>query len=279
MNASRSIKELYDLTGRVAVITGGGGLLGRRHGEAIVEAGGIPVMVDIESARCDSAVEHLRRIRESQVLGVRVDVTVKEQVQGMLEHVLERLGRVDILINNAANNPKVENPEASQWSRFECFPLEHWNMDLAVGLTGVFLCSQVIGHHMARNGGGVILNIASTMGVAAPDQRIYHRPGVPEDRQMVKPPTYPAIKAGVIGLTRYLATYWASAGVRVNALSPGGVLDGQDEVFLGNYNNRVPMARMAEPDEYKGAVLFLCSDASSYMTGANLIVDGGLTCW
>ncbi len=203
----------------------------------------------------------------------------RDQVQRLLDEVVNRFGRIDILINNAANNPKVESPDSIQWTRFETFPLDRWNDDLSVGLTGVFLCSQLIGGYMAQHGGGVIVNIASTMAIAAPDQRIYIRPDLPDGQQMVKPPSYPAIKAGVVGLTLYLATYWASSGVRVNAISPGGVYDGQDELFVRNYSNRVPMGRMAEADEYKGAILFLCSDASSYMTGANLVVDGGLTCW
>lgn len=276
---SQDVRGLYDLTDRVAIITGGGGLLGRRHAEAIAEAGGFPVIVDSNLDRCNQGVRHIEELYGKQALGALTDVTIKDQVERLLDHVLKRFGRIDILVNNAANNPKVESPDSAQWSRFETFSLERWNADLSVGLTGVFLCSQVIGSHMAKHGGGVIVNIASTMAIAAPDQRIYRRPDLPDDRQMVKPPSYPAIKAGVIGLTLYLATYWAASGVRVNAISPGGVYDGQDELFVRNYTNRVPLGRMARPDEYKGAILFLCSDASSYMTGANLVVDGGLTCW
>lgn len=272
-------RNLFELSGRVAIVTGGGGLLGRRHAEAIAEAGGRPVIAEIASHRLDATVQHIRALHGDKVLGVQMDVTDKRQIHDLLNKVLEHFGRVDILINNAANNPKVENPESGQWSRFEDFPLDQWNDDIAVGLTGVFLCSQVIGSYMAKHGGGVIVNIASTMGIAAPDQRIYRRPNIPDEQQMVKPPSYSAMKAGVIGLTRYLATYWATAGVRVNAISPGGVFDGQDDLFLKNYNHRVPLGRMAEPDEFKGAILFLCSDASSYMTGANLVTDGGLTCW
>ena len=277
--SSRDARKLFDLTGRVAIITGGGGLLGRRHAEAIAEAGGIPVIADSDGECCDAVVSHIRKLFTTPVWGVHVDITIAKQVKGLLDQVAEHFGRIDILINNAANNPKFENPDSVQWSRFENFPLDRWNDDVGVGLTGVFLCSQIIGSYMAEHGGGVILNIASTMAIAAPDQRIYHRPGIPEDQQMVKPPSYAAIKAGVIGFTRYLATYWATAGVRANAISPGGVYDGQDELFVKNYSHRVPFGRMADADEYKGAILFLCSDASSYMTGANLIIDGGLTCW
>ena len=161
----------------------------------------------------------------------------------------------------------------------ENFPLEIWNNDLAVSLTGAFLCSQIIGTEMAKAGKGVILNIASDLGVVAPDQRIYRRDNLPEDMQNVKPVTYSVVKFGIIGLTKYLATYWAENGVRVNSLSPGGVYSNQPEEFVQKLTNLIPMKRMAGIDEYKGAIVFLCSDASSYMTGANLIIDGGRTCW
>ena len=279
MNPSRNVKELYDLSGRVAIITGGAGLLGPFHAEAIAEAGGHPVLADINAERCDAVAAELSQRYDIKVLGLHTDVTDKAQVEAMLQRVLDEFGRVDILINNAANNPKVEDTSTTNWSRLENFPLEQWNEDLAVGLTGAFLCSQVVGSYMAAHGGGVILNIASTMAIAAPDQRIYIKPGLQPEQQKAKPVSYPAVKAGLLGLTIYLATYWAEKDVRVNAISPGGVYDGQTEPFLSNYTNRVPMGRMADRDEYKGAILFLCSDASSYMTGANLVIDGGLTCW
>ena len=180
---------------------------------------------------------------------------------------------------NAANNPKMESGSAVEFSRLESFDLDQCEADLAVGLTGAFLCSQIIGGEMARRRQGVIVNVASDLAVIAPDQRLYRRPGLPEHRQPVKPVTYSVVKTGLIGLTRYLATYWADAGVRVNAISPGGVHQGQPEEFVERLSNLIPMGRMAHVDEYEGAILYLCSDASSYMTGANLIVDGGRTCW
>lgn len=279
MNSSHNVKELYDLSERVAIITGGAGLLGRFHAEAIAEAGGYPVLADINAERCDAVAAELSLLYNTKILGLHTNVTNKTEVEAMLGYVLNEFGRVDILINNAANNPKVEDTSTTNWSRLENFPLEQWNEDLAVGLTGAFLCSQVVGSYMASHGGGVILNISSAMAIAAPDQRIYIKPGLSQEEQMVKPVSYPAVKAGLLGLTIYLATYWAKDNVRVNAISPGGVYDRQTDPFLSNYTNRVPMGRMANKDEYKGAILFLCSDASSYMTGANLVIDGGLTCW
>jgi NAD(P)-dependent dehydrogenase (short-subunit alcohol dehydrogenase family) len=186
---------------------------------------------------------------------------------------------VDILINNAANNPRVEQPSEVNFSRFEHFPLQQWNDDLAVGLTGAFLCSQVIGTEMAKQGRGVIVNVASDLALIGPDQRLYRKPGLPDHLQPVKPVSYSIVKSGLIGLTRYLATYWADRGVRVNAISPGGVRNGQPEDFLAKLSSLIPLGRMAAIDEYQGAILFLCSDASSYMTGSNLVVDGGRTCW
>ena len=198
-----------------------------------------------------------------------------------LDAVLKTLRKVDILINNAANDPKVDTRQRTSvhWSRLERFSLDLWNQDIAVGLTGAFLCSQVFGAEMARRGKGVIINIASDLGLIAPDQRIYRQPGLHDDQQPVKPITYSVVKHGLIGLTRYLATYWAEHGVRVNALCPGGVSAGQDDAFVTRLTHLIPLGRMADKDEYKAAIVFLASDASSYMTGANLVIDGGRTVW
>jgi NAD(P)-dependent dehydrogenase (short-subunit alcohol dehydrogenase family) len=274
-----SVSELFDLTGRVAVITGGAGLLGREHTRAIARGGGHPVLLDLAITRPTERAEEFSRTEAVPALGVAADITQPEQVEAALARVLERFGRVDILINNAANNPKVEADAGMAWSRLENFPLDVWQADLAVGLTGAFLCSKFFGGEMARRGRGVIVNVSSDLGVIAPDQRLYQQEGLPEDQQPVKPVTYSVVKTGLIGLTRYLATYWADAGVRVNAISPGGVYNGQPDVFLSRLNKLIPLGRMADIDEYQGAILFLCSDASSYMTGSNLIIDGGRTCW
>jgi NAD(P)-dependent dehydrogenase (short-subunit alcohol dehydrogenase family) len=274
-----SVKQSFDLNGRVAIITGGAGLLGVKHGEAVAEMGGIPVLVDIQEERACAAAEAISAAYGVPALGMAANITQIEQVEGILQRVMDQFGRVDILINNAANNPKVEAGGGVQWSRLENFPLDVWNGDLAVGLTGAFLCSRVIGEQLARQKSGVILNIASDLAVIAPDQRIYRQPGLPAEQQPVKPVTYSVVKAGLVGLTRYLATYWADAGVRVNALSPGGVYTSQDEAFVQRLTNLIPMGRMAHKDEYKGVVIFLVSDASSYMTGVNVVMDGGRTVW
>ncbi|OPY85303.1 MAG: 3-oxoacyl-(acyl-carrier-protein) reductase FabG [Smithella sp. PtaU1.Bin162] len=272
-------QNLFDLTGQVAIITGGTGLLGKQHAEAIASAGGIPVLADISlNGNLPAKSEWNERFGKS-ACAIQVDITQPKSVRALLAHVLNRYNRIDILINNAANNPKMEDKSEKEFSRLEFFPLTQWESDLAVGLTGSFLCSQIIGSEMARRKKGVIINVASDLALIAPDQRLYRRDGLPEEHQPVKPITYSIVKTGLIGLTRYLATYWADCGVRVNAISPGGVYNGQPDEFVNKLNNLIPLGRMARLNEYQGAILFLCSDASSYMTGANLIVDGGRSCW
>jgi NAD(P)-dependent dehydrogenase (short-subunit alcohol dehydrogenase family) len=273
------VKEnLFDLSGRVAVITGGAGFLGIRHAEAVVWAGGRPVLLDLPDAEPGHAARSLAARLATEVFSVEADVTDLASLERARDTILSRFGRLDILVNNAARNPRVENADIA-WSRLEEFSLDTWNADVSVGLTGAFLCSQVFGTEMVRRGGGVIVNVSSDLGLIGPDQRIYRRKDLPEDRQPVKPVTYSVVKSGLIGLTRYLATYWADKGVRANTLSPGGVLNNQPNDFVERLSRLIPLGRMAFPDEYMGALVFLCSDASSYMTGANLVVDGGRTCW
>jgi NAD(P)-dependent dehydrogenase (short-subunit alcohol dehydrogenase family) len=237
------------------------------------------VLLDVRGSQAALQAKRCTEVFGVPASAVEADITRPEQVEAALRQVLDRYGRLDILINNAANNPKVEDAAGVAWSRLEHFPLEQWQADLAVGLTGAFLCSRVLGAEMARRRGGVIVNVASDLAVIAPDQRLYREPGLPADQQPVKPVTYSVVKTGLIGLTRYLATYWTNEGVRVNAISPGGVFNGQPADFVLRLSQLIPMGRMAAPDEYQGAILFLCSDASSYMTGQNLIVDGGRSCW
>jgi NAD(P)-dependent dehydrogenase (short-subunit alcohol dehydrogenase family) len=269
----------FDLSGRVAVITGGAGLLGEQHAAAIAAAGGIPVLVDIQEQRARDKAAAISTTYEVPAFGCAVDITKQEEIEALRKEILSRFGRLDVLINNAANNPKMEASGGIDFSRLENFPLSQWDADLAVGLTGAFLCSKVFGTHMASNGGGVIVNVASDLALIAPDQRIYRQPDLPEHLQPVKPVTYSVVKSALVGLTRYLATYWAANRVRVNAISPGGVANGQPEDFVQRLTNLIPLGRMAANNEYQGAILFLCSDASSYMTGANLVIDGGRSCW
>lgn len=274
-----ALKKLFDLSGRSAVITGGCGLLGTKHAEIIAEAGGSPVLIDLPSADPAKRAQALSERMGVPALGLSGDITDLAQVDAMRDYILKKFGHIDILINNAANNPKMEAQQGKNFSRLENFPLELWEGDIRVGLTGAFLCSRVFGGEMAKRGRGVILNIASDLAVIAPDQRIYRNENLPEAEQPVKPVTYSVVKSGLVGLTRYLATYWNNSGVRVNAISPGGVFNGQPNDFIGRLTQLIPLGRMAQVDEYKGAILFLCSDASSYMTGSNLVIDGGRTCW
>jgi NAD(P)-dependent dehydrogenase (short-subunit alcohol dehydrogenase family) len=275
----KKLESMFDLTDRVAVITGGTGLLGMQHGEAVASAGGIPVLADIQVRSVDPSAPAFKERFGARACAIQTDITDPESIQALLAEVQARYQRVDILINNAANNPKMEKTAEVEFSRLENFPLKQWQDDLSVGLTGAFLCSQIIGSELAKQGRGVIVNVASDLAVIAPDQRLYQKAGLPADRQPVKPVTYSVVKTGLLGLTRYLATYWAEAGVRVNAISPGGVYNNQPEAFVARLANLIPLGRMANLDEYQAAILFLCSDASSYMTGTNLVIDGGRSCW
>jgi NAD(P)-dependent dehydrogenase (short-subunit alcohol dehydrogenase family) len=270
----------YDLTGRTALVTGAGGLLGRQHVAALAEAGARVVVTDVALAQAEAAISALKQ-SAADLIAVAIDVTSLESVRTANEQLAGRGITVDILVNNAAIDPKVtSNPGVMHSSRFEAFPVPQWQAEISVGLTGAMLCAQVFGGEMAKRGRGVILNIASDLGVIAPDQRLYRQPHVTrEGEQPVKPVTYSVIKHGLIGLTKYLATYWADKGVRVNAISPGGVFNNQDPVFVERLTRLIPMGRMADVDEYRAAVQFLCSDASSYMTGQNLIMDGGRSVW
>lgn len=274
-----SIDQLFRVRDRVAVITGGAGLLGAKHAEILAEAGAVPVLIDLPAADPVTRAKTISETYHVPVLGLTGDITDLTQVERLRDEILACYGRIDILINNAANNPKMENREGKNFSRLENFPLELWEADLRVGLRGAFICSRVFGAEMAKRGKGVILNIASDLAVIAPDQRLYRQDGRAESEQPVKPVTYSVVKAGLVGLTRYLATYWHESGVRANAISPGGIYNGQPDEFVLRLSKLIPLGRMADKDEYKGAVLFLCSDASSYITGINLVADGGRSCW
>ena len=268
----------FSLTGRVIVVTGGAGLLGTRHAEAVAAAGGIPVIADLRGDAATRVAADIAKRFGVDAVAATVDVTAERSVEDLLAFVRKRYNRVDALVNNAANNPSVESGTAA-FARLERFPVDQWNADVAVGLTGPFLCAKHFGSEMASAGKGVIVNISSEYGVIAPDQRLYRSEGKPESEQPVKPVSYTPVKAGLHGLTMYLATYWAHAGVRVNTISVGGVENGQPGEFLSRAASRIPLGRMGLPHEYQGALIYLCSDASSFMTGANLVVDGGKSVW
>lgn len=266
--------ERFDLTGRTAIVTGAAGLLGRSHCRALAEAGARVIAADRNLQACSELAEALGRT----VIAIPVDVTDPDSVRVLLEEVLDRTGRVDVLVNNAAIDDKFEDPAAAlELSRFENYPLELWKRSLDVNVTGVFLCSQIIGAEMARARRGSIINIGSTYGVVAPDPSLYRDPE--GCQRFFKSPVYPTTKGAVLALTRFSAAYWGGAGVRVNALSPGGVQNGQEDFFVHEYSRRTPLGRMAAPDDFMGALVFLASDASAYVTGANLLVDGGYTLW
>ena len=269
--------EKFNLTGKTALITGAAGLLGREHAAALLESGATVVLTDICEAGLLSARASLALNADASRIFIRVmDITNQDVIRGVADDLAASGLRIDILVNNAAIDPKVKGDQGMvETSRLENFPLDQWNLQIAVGLTGAFLCSQVFGTAMAQDGkGGVILNIASDLSVIAPDQRLYRLDGVSDDCQPVKPVTYSVIKTGLIGLTRYLATYWATQGVRCNALSPGGIYNGQGADFVRRLTSLIPLGRMADSQEYRSAVQFICSDASSYMNGQNLVVDG-----
>lgn len=272
----------YDLTGKMALVTGAAGLLGVEHASALLGSGAAVVLTDIGENDLISAKEFLsRHAAATRVLTRIMDVSRPDSVSAVAEELASAGHRIDILINNAAIDPKVAGDRCMlETSRLENFSLEQWNLQVSVGLTGAFLCSQVFGRAMAQDGrGGVILNIASDLSVFSPDQRLYRTEGLADDMQPVKPVTYSVIKAGLVGLTRYLATYWADRGVRANALSPGGVFMEQNEEFVRRLTALIPLGRMASRDEYHAAVQFLCSDASSYLNGQNIVMDGGRSVW
>ena len=269
----------FDITGRVALITGGAGLLGIKHAAALLDIGATVFLTDINMSLLEKAKNTLvdDGYREEKIYIHNMDVSDEQSILSSLKFIHKKDMNVNILINNAAINPTVSSLENNiRTTRLENFSIERWNDEFKVGLTGAFLCSKIFGTDMAsRNDGGVILNIASDLSVIAPDQRIYHQDSLPDEIQAVKPITYSVIKHGLIGLTKYLASYWPEKGIRSNALSPGGVFVNQDEEFVIKISKLIPLGRMATNDEYVSAIQFLCSDASIYMNGHNLVIDGG----
>jgi NAD(P)-dependent dehydrogenase (short-subunit alcohol dehydrogenase family) len=264
--------ELFSLAEKVAVVTGACGLLGRQHCEALAAAGAKVVVADLDEVAAQVVAAGLG----AGHLAIGMDVTDRGSLEAARQRIHEKYGRLDVLVNNAAINDMFENPLlAAEQSMFEHYPLEMWDRSWKVNVSGVFLTSQVLGGVMAEQGSGSIINIASTYGIVAPDQTIYKNG---EGQQtFYKSPAYPVTKSAVIGFTKFLAAYWGKRNVRVNALSPGGVENSQEEWFRSNYSAKTLLGRMALPSDYRGAIVYLASDASAYMTGANLVVDGGWT--
>jgi len=258
----------FSLKDRVALVTGACGLIGKAICDALAEAGSIVVATDIIENEYISKTYHF----------IKADITKEDDIENLKNKIFEKNDNLHILVNNASINDMFENPKAAfEQSKFENYPLELWEKSIRVNLTGTFLCSKILGREMINHKKGSIINIASTYGINAPDQSLYINDK--GEQIFFKPPAYSASKGGVIMFTKYLAAYWGNNGIRVNALTPGGVENNQDEHFIKKYSEKTPLKRMATIEDYKGAIVFLASDASSYMTGANLVIDGGWTCW
>jgi len=270
------LAKSFDLSGRTAIVTGGAGLLGTQFSNTLGSAGASVLVADVSLARAQEVADQIAD-KGGKALAVEVDVTKPESMTEMVSVAVDKFGSADVLVNSAALDPKFESDMRGQHSNaFEDYPLEKWQASLFVNLTGAFLATQAVVRQMVQQDAGVVVNICSTYGLAGPDQRLYQREGQPPE---YKPVDYSVTKAGILGFTRYLAAYYGERNIRVNALSPGGVYNQHDEEFSKAYSARAILGRMANIDEMNGAMLFLCSDASSYMTGSNLIVDGGWTAW
>jgi 2-deoxy-D-gluconate 3-dehydrogenase len=272
------IQDKFDLAERVAVVTGGAGLLGKEFCKTMAEAGAAVVVADLSQEVADEVARELTDAGYTAA-GFGLDVTRIESARELASVTVSKFGRLDILVNSAALDPKFDPDAAAKGiapGAFEDYPLEQWNAALNVNLTGMFLVTQACVKPMLEQGKGSIINICSTYGLNGPDQRIYIKDG---KRVAYKPVYYTTTKAGVMGFTKYLAAYYAETEIRVNALTPGGVYNNHEDYFVKNYSAKTIMGRMAKKDEMNGALLFLASDASSYMTGNNVVVDGGWTAW
>lgn len=269
----------FDLTGRNIVITGAGGLMGRQFAYSLSEFGANLILLDINEKSINELADLLNQNFSTKVSCLVVDITDEDQVRNSVQLSLKTHGALDGLVNNAARNPSVGENGLLNLGRLENLSIEDWSTDLAVGLTGAFLCSKHFGFAMSRNkNGGIIVNISSDLGLISPDQRIYSSPETPVDKSPVKPVSYSVVKSGLLGLTRYLATYWPGV-IRCNAICPGGIETDQNQEFIDKLSHRIPMGRMAKLDEYGATMVYLMSNASSYLNGAIIPIDGGRTAW
>ena len=267
------------LRGKTVVITGATGLLGEQHAKAVLNEGGNAVLLDNDEDKLAKLSNNFAKDFDSKFLTFKCDITEEKALLNVLSSVKQIFGAPNGLVNNAAINPSVEK-NTNRFNRIEDITKESWDEEFQVGLWGSFLCTRVFGTAMVAEGlQGSIVNISSDHGLIAPNQTLYQVRGLPLETQPVKPVTYSVIKHGLIGLTRYFSTYWAQQGIRVNTLCPGGVLNGQDEEFLNRFNRLIPLGRPANPNEYQGALNFMLSDESSYMTGATIVIDGGRSVW
>ena len=264
-----NVMKLFDISEKVIVVTGATGNLGMQYVEGLSQVGANVIIADLKLEKCINLANEIKNKYNVDPLPIKLDLNVKKSIISMVRKIYSKYSKIDVLVNNAAYQGDINLRKTN----FENFPLESWNKALAINLTGIFLACQEVGKIMSEQGDGNIINIASTYGIVAPDQRIYGDSG--ENAAAF----YSASKGAVINLTRYLASYWQGSGIRVNTLSPGGVQRDQDPTFIEKYSERTMLGRMANKDEYIGSLLFLASDASSYMTGSNLVIDGGWTAW
>ena len=273
--STKKSSELFSLANKVVVVTGGAGLLGQVFCQGLVDVGAHVAIVDLDLASAETAAKKINKSDAQKVVAFESDITSPESVTQMVANVVKQLGRIDVLVNNAAS--KGSSLDAF-FESFEDYSLKTWREVMSVNIDGLFLVAQAVGKQMKKQGGGSIIQTSSIYGVVAPDQRIYEGSEY-NGRAINTPAVYSASKAAVNGLTSYLSTYWASSKIRVNSLTPGGIASGQNSEFNKKYSNRVPLGRMGEASELVGALIYLASDASSYVTGQNLIVDGGLSAW
>ncbi len=272
--------NLFSLKNKNIIVTGATGLLGTEHVHAIAMAGGTPIIIDLDKEKINILSTEINNLYGCNSIGFKVDITNEIEVKTNLELLRNTVSKIDGLINNAANNPKVENNTNTNFSRLEYFPIETWDADINVSLKGSFLCTKYYGFEISKNiSGGSIINISSDLGLIAPDQNLYKKDGLAENLQNVKPVTYSVVKTGLIGLTRYVSTYWSEKNVRCNAICPGGIENNQNQDFINKLIKKIPLGRMANRNEYQGLIIFLLSDASSYINGSIIAADGGRTAW